>query len=223
MRRRPAALLGIAATLLPLAAQAEERDDEIVVTGESLETTLPQELARYGSDIETVTEEQIRNRGEVDLAGALRGVPGLYIVPGSGPFSYVDLSLQGSRTQDVLWTVDGVRINNRLYNSTSPNDTLPASMIERVEVLKGGESLFYGTQAVAGVINVVTRSFSEEFGGQLNASVDSFAGTSIDGYARGGVGAHRFIAYASYNRSEGYRPYSVMQPSATDRLRGYDL
>lgn len=222
-RRRPATLLGLTAALLPLAARAEERDDEIVVTGESIEATLPQELARYGSDIATVTDAQIRDRGEVDLAGALRGVPGLYIASGSGPFSYVDLSLQGSRTQDVLWTIDGVRINNRLYGGTSPNDTLPASMIERVEVLKGGESLFYGTQAAAGVINVVTRSFREELGGQLSGTVDSFGGTSLDGYARGSIGAHRFVAYASYNRTAGYRPYSVMQPSATDRLRGYDL
>jgi vitamin B12 transporter len=55
--------------------------------------------------------------------------------------------------RDVLWLVDGVRINNRIFNDTSP-DALPANMIERIEVLKGGESLFYGTQGVAGAINI---------------------------------------------------------------------
>ncbi|MFV0623205.1 TonB-dependent receptor plug domain-containing protein [Sphingomonas sp. ac-8] len=197
--------------------------DDIVVVGQSLEETLPQELSRYGSDLETVTAEQVRDRGSVDVATALQAVPGLYVMPGSGPFSYVDVALQGSRTQDVLWTVDGIRINNRLYGGTSPNDTLPASMIERVEVLKGGESLFYGTQAAAGVINVVTRGFTDAFDGEVAGAVDSFGGTAIDGYARGSIGAHRFVAYASRNESEGYRPYSVMQPSATDRRRGYRL
>jgi outer membrane cobalamin receptor len=123
----------------------------------------------------------------------------------------------------VLWTVDGVRINNRLYGGTSPNDTLPASMIERVEVLKGGESLFYGTQAAAGVINVVTRGFTDDFNGQVNANVDSRGGTNVDGYVRGSLGEHRFVVWASRNDAEGYRPYSVMQPSATDRTRGYRL
>lgn len=207
------------------AAHAEDPEDEntIVVTGRSLEETLPQELARYGSDIEIVTEKQVRDRAVVDVASALDSVPGLYIKPGSGPFSYVDVSLQGSRTQDVLWTVDGIRINNRLYGGTSPNDTLPASMIERIEVLKGGESLFYGTQAAAGVINVVTRSFTDDFNGQVNGSVDSRGGTNLDGYARGGIGDHRFVVYASRNDAEGYRPYSVMQPSASDQKRGYRL
>lgn len=219
--------LALAAALLCFggtAAHAQGAEDaDIVVTGRSLEETLPQELARYGSDIAVVTERQVRDRGVVDVAGALETVPGLYIKAGSGPFSYVDVSLQGARTQDVLWTVDGIRINNRLYGGTSPNDTLPASMIERVEVLKGGESLFYGTQAVAGVINVVTRGFTKDFNGQVNASVDSFGGTSIDGYARGSLGEHRFLVYASHNQSDGYRPYSAMQASATDRKRGYDL
>ncbi|WP_232476239.1 TonB-dependent receptor plug domain-containing protein [Flavisphingomonas formosensis] len=206
-------------------ALAENADDgeNIVVTGQSIEEELPQQLSRYGSDIETLSETQVRDRGAVDVATALDTVPGLYIKPGSGPFSYVDISLQGSRTQDVLWTVDGIRINNRLYGSTSPNDTLPASMIERVEVLKGGESLFYGTQAAAGVINVVTRSFTDDFNGQVNGSVDSRAGTNLDGYARGSAGRHKFVVYASRNHAEGYRPYSEMQPSASDRRRGYRL
>lgn len=213
-----------AATLL-FASKAARADDnpDIIVTGVSVEETLPQELARYGHDLETVSDEAIRRSGAVDVAAALQSVPGLYVKPGSGPFSYVDVSLQGSRTQDVLWTVDGVRINNRLYGSTSPNDTLPASMVERIEVLKGGESLLYGTQAAAGVINLVTRSFSDTFGGQVNGTLDSRAGTSVDGFVRGGVNGHRFVAWASRNQSDGYRPYSVMEPSATDRKRGYDL
>jgi len=207
------------------AQDADDRDDDtpIIVTGAGLEGTLPQELERYGHDLVMVSEERIENSGAVDVATALRTVPGLYIQPGSGPFSYVDVSLQGSRTQDVLWTVDGSRINNRLYGSTSPNDTLPAAMVERIEILKGGESLFYGTQAAAGVINIVTRSFSDEFGGRVDGSIDSFGGTEIGGFVRGSAGRHRVVAWASHNQSDGYRPYSAFQPSATDRERGYEL
>ena len=57
--------------------------------------------------------------------------------------------------------MDGVRINNRLYGGTTPLDTLPAAMMERIEVLEGPQSLFYGTQGIAGAINIVTKDFSE--------------------------------------------------------------
>jgi hypothetical protein len=222
-----AAALVLACTVQVHTAQAhaEEADDaaSIVVTGKSLEETLPQELSRYGNDVATVSEKQVKDSGAVDVTKALEQVPGLYVRGRNGPFTYVDVSLQGSRTQDVLWTMDGIRLNNRLYGGTSPNDTLPASMIERIEVLRGGESLFYGTQASAGVINVVTRGFTDDLNGQLNASVDTWGGTTLDGYLRGAVGDHRFVAYASHNRSEGYLPFSAYQPSLTDRHLGYDL
>lgn len=228
---RRAGASGLALAMLPAAAHAaapaaatgEADADAVVVTGRSLEETQPQQLARYGSDLVTIDAKQIRDQGVVDLATALEAVPGLYIRNASGPFSYVDASLQGSRKQDILWTWDGIRLNNRLYGTTLPTDTLPASMIERVEVLKGGESLFYGTQAAAGVINVVTRSFTNDFNGQINASVDSWGGNSVDGFVRGAFGDHRFVAYASHNQSDGYQPFSRMEPSATDRKRGYDL
>jgi vitamin B12 transporter len=210
-----AALFAAAATPAFADGAVHEAADGILVTGRSLEESLPQELSRQGHGLTVIEEQQIRQAAPLDVARALEAVPGIYIRSANGPFSYVDIAVQGSRTQDVLWTLDGIRLNNRLYGGTSPNDTLPASMIERIEVLKGGESLFYGTQAAAGVINVVTRGFTDDFNGQLNGSVDSRAGTGIDGYLSGGWGKHRFVAYAAHNKAEGYAPYSVMQPSLT--------
>ncbi|NQE60623.1 TonB-dependent siderophore receptor [Caulobacter sp. RHG1] len=227
----PALHAALAAALLsPLGAHAAEQIpastevDGIQITARSLEETLPLELSRYGSDVAIITARQVKDGGFVDTVQALQTLtPGLYIAPGAGPFSYVDLSLQGSRTQDVLWTVDGVRINNRLYNSTTPIDTLPASMIERIEVLKGGQGLFYGTQAAAGVINVVTRAFSDTTGGELTIGGDTNDTVHADGYLRGALGRHKYVLYASKDESDGITPYDVIQPSATDRKRGFDV
>ncbi|MBN1240018.1 MAG: TonB-dependent receptor plug domain-containing protein [Gammaproteobacteria bacterium] len=215
----------------PAAAQAPaiggvtaEQLEEIVVQGRSLDTSLPIELSRYGADVEFVTEQEIENHGFVDVSQSLEMlVPGLYLTTQAGAFSYVDLSLHGSRTSDVLWTVDGVRINNRLYNGTSPADTLPAGMIERTEVLKGGHGLLYGTQAVAGVINVVTRQFSETTEGALSVGADGNDGTHVDGYVSGSIGEHKLVAWASQNETDGYEIYDRYQPSATLRNRGYDV
>lgn len=196
---------------------------EAVIRARSLEDTLPQELARYGHQVETVTAEQLLKAGYTDVSTALQfETPGLFVSPGSGPFDYVDVSLQGSRTGDVLWLVDGVRINNRIFNDTSP-DTLPSSMVERIEVLKGAESLFYGTQGVAGAINIVTRSYSEEPDGKVTLSLDSNDGYHFDGVGRFAFGGHKFVVYASRDDAEGYEQYDPFEASATDRKRSYDV
>jgi outer membrane cobalamin receptor len=197
--------------------------ETIVVVGQTIEETLPQELEKYGSDLEVVTSEEIRDKVYIDAANAMQmEVPGLFIAPRGGPFSYMDISLQGSRTQDMLFLVDGVRINNRLYSSTI-TDTLPASMIERIEVLKGGQSLFYGTQAGAGVINVVTRGYTDEFDGRFTVGADSNEGYRADAYVRGKAGPGNFVLYASQDKADGFDAYSDTQPSAFDKNRSYDV
>ncbi len=214
----------VAQTPSAVGGVTEAELEEIIVRARGLDTSLPIELAEYGADVEFVTETQIGNHGFVDVTQSLEMlVPGLYLTTQAGAFSYVDLSLQGSRTSDVLWAMDGVRINNRLYNSTSPADTLPASMIERLEVLKGGHGLLYGTQAVAGVINVVTRGFSEETRGALSLGLDANDGVHLNGYVSGSIGGHKLVAWASKDETDGYRIYDVYQPSAVLRDRGYDV
>lgn len=203
---------------------SEQQLEEIIVRARSLETTRPIELAEYGADVEFVTEQQIQGHGFVDTTQALEMlVPDLNLTTQAGAFSYVDMSLQGSRDTDVLWTVDGTRINNRLYNSTSPADTLPSSMIERIEVLKGGHGLLYGTQAIAGVINVVTRGFSQAPEGGISVGADGNDGRHLNGYVSGAIGDHEIVAWASHDETDGYRIYDNYQPGTTDRKRGYDV
>lgn len=204
--------------------QDEQRLREVVVSARSLEVTTPLELSKYGYDVEFVTSEQIRDGGYVDLPQALEMlVPGAFVAPQSGAFSYIDLSLQGSRGGDVLWTLDGVRLNNRLYHATAPTDTLPASMVERLEVLKGSHGLMYGTAAVAGVVNVVTRAFSDEPGGAVTLGTHSRGGLHADAWGRGALGRHRFVGWVSKDRTDGFSPYTAYQPNATTRDRRYDV
>ena len=153
-------------------------------------------------------------------------MPGLFLTPKAGPFDYVTASLQGSRTNEILWLVDGVRISNRLYNGTTPLDTIPAHMVERIEVLEGGQGLFYGTQAVAGC-----RERRDESLYRTDATDDSrpagipTRAVFVSGLGRGTAHGNRFVLYASSDDAEGFEPFPAeqYQPSTTDRRRSYDV
>jgi vitamin B12 transporter len=212
----------------PGIAQGESASllDEIVVTAKSLEENLPQQLSQYGTRVVVTTAAQIQNGGYIDVASALQALtPGLYVSSINGPFDYVRISLQGSRTEDVLWLVDGIRINNRLYAGTTPLDTIPSGMVERIEVLDGGQALFYGTQAVAGAVNIVTKSFSDHPDGAVSVGGDSNNGKQVQGYFRDTIGSSHFAAYALHDESTGIQPIpdADYQPSGTDRHRSYKV
>ncbi len=230
--RIKASLLGGAAMMMgagasPALAQAVAEptaSEPIVVLGERLEESTPEELERYGSRLEEVSGEAVDRAGFDDTGQALQMlVPGLYISPKNGAFDYVDVSLLGSRTSEVLFTVDGVRVGNRLYTNTTPLDSIPSSMVERIEVLKGGQGLYYGTQAVGGIVNVVTRAFTGQFDAAFEVGADTNDGYHGNGYVRDGAGDHYVVAYGSYDRAAGFQPFedADYQPSAIDRRRGY--
>jgi vitamin B12 transporter len=222
----------LAIVLGPLLVWAQETStpddaiEELLVVGRQLEETIPLDLREYGNRVEVITAAEIELAGFNDLSQLLQmKVPGLYLAPKNGAFDYMNCSLQGSRCQDVLWLIDGVRINNRLYNSTSPLDTVPAHIVERVEVLYGGQGIFYGTQSVAGVVNVVTKSFSQKPVGSISIGADENDALHVNFDYRTSIGAHKFVVYASKDDADGFQPFATQeyQPSGTDRQRSYDV
>ncbi|HVY90918.1 MAG TPA: TonB-dependent receptor [Hyphomonadaceae bacterium] len=218
------AMIALAAAASPALAQATDRDT-VQIWGH-LEETQAEDIADYGSQLEVITAEQIKNGGYEDASQALQNlVPGLYVAPKNGPFDYVNASLLGGRRVDIIWLVDGVRISNRLYTTTTPLDSIPAHMIDKIEVLKGGQSLFYGTSAISGVVNIITKGFSNDTKGELSLGAGSDEERQINGYVSGSIGNHHLVAYGSHDEAKGFQPFrdSDYQPSGTDRHRGYDV
>jgi outer membrane cobalamin receptor len=200
--------------------------EEVVVIGHSLEDDLPAQLAEFGTRVDVVTAAQIQNGGYIDVAGALEfQAPGLYITSKNGPFDYVQISFQGSRTEDVLWLVDGIRLHNRLHAGTTPLDTIPAAMVDHIEVLNGGQALFYGTQAIAGAVNIVTKPFTDHPTGSASVGADSNDGKHLSGYFSDMLANNYFVLYGSHDESPGIQPYPTAdyQPSGTDRHRDYSV
>jgi vitamin B12 transporter len=201
-----------------------------IVSAPSVESTTVAAMAQYGSKVEVVSREQIERAGPAaDVSRVMQMfIPGLYVAPKNGPFDYGTYSLLGGRNDDTLILLDGVRLNNRLYGGLYL-DTLPANAIERIEVLKGGQSLLFGTQAVSGVINIVTRSPKTRLAsGEVNLGVDTFGGTTGDARVEkifnNGWGDLGLLAYVSRNASEGYQPFRNRDmKNVTDKKRSYEV
>ncbi|QXH58746.1 TonB-dependent receptor plug domain-containing protein [Pseudomonas maumuensis] len=233
-RRFPKArtlFLGCLASPLALAANTPLILDQQIVAAPSVESTTVAAMAQYGSKVEIVSREQIERAGPgADITRVMQMfIPGFYVAPKNGPFDYGTYSLLGGRNDDTLILLDGVRLNNRLYGGLYL-DTLPANAVERIEVLKGGQSLLFGTQAVAGVINIVTRSPQRrQTSGGVNLGLDSFAGNSKDARVErvfsNGFGDLGLLAYVSHNVSDGYQPFRNRDYSGnvSDKKRGYEV
>ena len=109
----------------PLPAQEPDPVEElapVVVTGRQIEEKLSAELADFGHQVQVIRGEVIEKMGFVDLNDALPILaPGLYIM-NKGRGDYARYTLSGN--SDVLWLMDGVRLNNRLQHDRPRGDTL---------------------------------------------------------------------------------------------------
>jgi vitamin B12 transporter len=188
-----------------LLAQTEDFLDILLVEGRRIEEKLSADLATYGHKVNVVQGETIEKTGMTDLSQVLmKLVPGLTYIP-KLQADYSRFTLNG--LHNILWLVDGIRINNRLYGSAYI-DAIGLHNIERIEVLTGGEGLFHGTESTGGVINVITKKPGEaKFSGEVGASYGTFQ--TYDTYANfsTNAGGHKFMASASYDETGGYAPF----------------
>lgn len=135
-------------------AAAEPQPGEVVVTA----TRSEQPIADAPATMSVVTGTELRRRPVQDLAEALENEPGVAI-NGIG-MTRRGISIRGMSNEHVLTLVDGRRINDASANMAHVDFDLgwvPSIAIDRIEVVRGPLSALYGSEALAGVINVITR------------------------------------------------------------------
>ena len=176
-----------------LPVHAQESDDareleEVVVTGSRIRRS----EFTSASPVQIIDMDRSTLAGLVDVADVLQGSTvaasgtqinnlfgGLVVDGGAGVNT---LDLRGLGTGKTLVLMNGRRLNPAGTRGTVANvdlNTLPASVIKRVEVLKDGASSVYGSDAVAGVVNIITRDDIEGFVGNLQMSVPTDTGGEI--------------------------------------------
>ncbi len=103
-----------------------------------------------------IGRDEIERAGATDIAGLLRFRAGLDIGRNGGPGQSTSVFIRGAESNHTLVMVDGIRINPGTIGGAALQNISP-EMVERIEVVKGPRSTLYGTEAIGGVVNVITR------------------------------------------------------------------
>lgn len=140
--------------------------DDLVVTASGYE----QSVEDAPASITVISGEDLRKRSVQNLADAVRDVEG--VVVNGGP-NETDIQIRGMQGDYTLILVDGKRQSgrdSRVNGNRGYEQSFipPAAAIERIEVVRGPMSSLYGSDAIGGVINVITRKVSPEWGGTLS-------------------------------------------------------
>ena len=138
---------------LPAGAQETELTGIVVESGSLSQTET--DVAKLGTAATVVTGEQLRQRQVRHAADALRTVPGVSVSQTGDFGGLTQVRLRGAEANHTLVLIDGIEIN-RTTDGFFDFSALLAEDIERIEVLRGPQSGLYGSNALAGVINIVT-------------------------------------------------------------------
>ncbi|MDX2108871.1 MAG: TonB-dependent receptor [Verrucomicrobiota bacterium] len=172
-----------------------------------------------------ITPDALQNVGAQTVAELLTAVPGLQLRSVTGNRMQAEVNLRGWSSNSGLRTlvlVDGMKLNRpdmRQFNWSQ----IPVESVDRVEVLRGSQSVLYGSQAVGGVIKITTRKSATKPYAKLAATAGSYGlyGTSLEG------GASSTNAYANgnagYTRQDGYRQNSLWEQTSATFASGIRL
>ncbi len=129
-------------------------DPGTVVTADRTATA----AANVGSSMTVISREAIRNSGQTNVADILRTVPGLDVVTLGGPGQQTSVFMRGADSDQTKVLLDGLPINDVGSPSRAFDFSfLSIDQVERIEVLRGPQSTLYGSDAIGGVINIITR------------------------------------------------------------------
>jgi vitamin B12 transporter len=140
--------------------------DPVTVTSSIVE----KRASETGRNIAVIKGEYFKNLPVNSIDDLLRYVPGVEIQARGPMGSQSDIVLRGGTFQQVLVVVDGLRMNDPNTGHFSSYIPIVPSEIERIEVLKGASSAVYGSEAVGGVIHVITKTFAAKLPRQEDVS-----------------------------------------------------
>ena len=127
--------------------------EDVLITG----TLSPQRALT--SSVSVLDSQQIKALNKTTVADLLKTLPGLLVEEQGGPGGLTAVSIRGGESNFTLVLVDGIAVNDPTNSRGGGFDfaNLNPNMVDRIEVVRGAQSAIYGSDALAGVINIITR------------------------------------------------------------------
>ncbi len=171
---------------------------EIVITADRF--GIDQE--KLGSASTVITRQQLQESGAVYIQDALRTVPSLAVSRNGSFGSLTVVRTRGAEANQTLVVIDGIEVNNPSGNGFDFSNLLVEN-IERIEVLRGPQSASWGSNALAGVINIVTRKGEPGLRGVASAEGGSFGTLQTSGGVYAGNESARLAVNATRLQTDG--------------------
>jgi vitamin B12 transporter len=189
--KQPLRGVALVATSLTLPVASEAQEDVFSLEGLVITASpTPRSLDAVARNVTVITAEELRSLGDRTLGEALRELPGVDVVRNGSFGAVTSVFLRGGESDHTLVLVDGVQVNEP--GGGFDFASLSTDNVERVEITRGPASALYGSDAVAGVVHVITKTgrgparatLSTEAGsfGRVDWSADVLGGTERAGY-----------------------------------------
>lgn len=173
---------------------------EVVVSASHLD--LPKD--QLGSSVTVISEDEIKSRNEISVLELLRGIPGVDVVQSGGAGGNSVIFLRGANSEHTLVLIDGVEANNPISTNRAYNFSgLSTDNIERIEIVKGPQSMIYGSDAMGGVINIITKKGDGPAKVTVSAEAGSYQTFTEQAGVQGGDDDLFYSLEASHHTTDG--------------------
>ncbi|MEL7781601.1 TonB-dependent receptor [Citromicrobium bathyomarinum] len=220
---KTALYLSVAASAVALCstgafAQSVDRPEDEELGSETIVVTAnrtERAISQVGESVTVVEEKEIVNRQPSDVLDVLRTVPGVTFNRNGGIGTNAGVSIRGAESDQTVVLIDGVKLNDPASPGGGFNfGPLLLGNIARVEVVRGSQSVLYGSQAIGGVVNLITREPTEELGMFARAEYGARDTTELTGNVSGRFGPVAASIGASYLHTDGISAFSEARGGA---------
>ena len=196
-----------AALLTPVLAQIASSQSSLNQTGETIivsATRTPQVKSKVGSSVTVIDEAALTRAQTVSVTDILRDVPGVTFSRNGGVGTLTSVRIRGAESDQTVVLIDGVKLNDPSGPGGGYNfANLLSGDVARIEVLRGPQSTLYGSQAMGGVINVITRSGDVPFAANFDIEAGDLATYRARASVRGKIGGLSYAGGVSHFETDG--------------------
>lgn len=197
-------VLLLSAATLPAVAHAEDGDTIIVSANRTQQST-----SEVAQSVTVITLDDIATRQSAGVADLLRSVPGITVTSNGGLGTTTSVNIRGAESDQTVALIDGVKLNDPSTPGGGFNfGNLLTGNIERIEVVRGSQSVLWGSQAIGGVVNIVTRAPTEKLALNLAGEYGWRDTARVVGNVSGKFGPVSASVGAGYLRTDGFSTFN---------------